>query len=105
MRETSSKLKNEDVLTVTDQNPTYKGHFVYILECADGTLYTGYATDVSKRLWEHNNSDKGAKYTRYRRPCKVVYTEAFETRSEAMKRESAIKKLSREKKLSLITVR
>lgn len=76
-------------------------HYVYILLCADNTLYTGYATDVEKREWEHNNSDKGAKYTRSRRPCKVVYTEEFGTRSDAMKREAEIKKMSRELKLKL----
>lgn len=85
---------------MNDQNT--KKHFIYILECADGSLYTGYATDVTKREWEHNNSDKGAKYTRYRRPCKVVYTEEFESRSEAQKREAAIKKLSKQKKMELI---
>lgn len=79
-----------------------KKHYIYILMCSDNTLYTGYATDVTKREWEHNNSDKGAKYTRYRRPCKVVYTECYESRSEAQKREAAIKKLSREEKLKLI---
>lgn len=79
-----------------------KRHFIYILECADGTFYTGYATDVSKREWEHNNSDKGAKYTRCRRPCKVIYTEEYPTRSEAQKRESEIKKLSRKEKIRLI---
>jgi len=78
-------------------------YFIYILECSDGTLYTGIATDVKRRLDEHNNSDKGAKYTKVRRPLKLVYTEESENRSSASKREYEIKKLSREKKLELIS--
>ena len=78
-------------------------YFVYILECADKTLYTGITTDVQKRLLEHNESDKGAKYTRVRRPVKLVYTEDAPDRSMASKREYAIKKLTRAKKLELIS--
>jgi putative endonuclease len=77
-------------------------YFIYILECSDGTLYTGIATDVERRLDEHNNSDKGAKYTKIRRPLKLLYTEESENRSSASKREYEIKKLTREKKLELI---
>jgi len=77
-------------------------YFVYILECSDKTLYTGIATDVQRRLDEHNNSDKGAKYTKVRRPLRVLYSEESENRSSASKREYEIKKLSREKKLELI---
>jgi len=77
-------------------------YFVYILECSDKTLYTGIATDVVRRLDEHNNSDKGAKYTKVRRPLKLIYSEESENRSSASKREYEIKKLSREKKLELI---
>ena len=77
-------------------------YFVYILECSDKTLYTGIATDVERRLDEHNNSDKGAKYTKIRRPLKLVYSEESQDRSSASKRENEIKKLSREKKLELI---
>lgn len=75
-------------------------NFIYILRCADGTLYTGWTNDLEKRLQTHN-SGKGAKYTRSRRPVELVYTESFATRSEAMKREAEIKKLSREEKLRL----
>ncbi len=78
-------------------------YFVYILECSDKTLYTGIATDVHRRLDEHNNSDKGAKYTKIRRPLKLLYSEESENRSSASKREYEIKKLSREKKLELIS--
>ena len=77
-------------------------YFVYILECSDSTLYTGIATDLKRRVDEHNNSDKGAKYTKIRRPLKLVYSEESENRSSASKREYEIKKLSREKKLELI---
>lgn len=78
-------------------------YFVYILECSDGSLYTGIAKDVNKRLQEHNSSDKGAKYTKTRRPVKLLYSEDANDRSEASKREYAIKKLNRLQKLNLIT--
>lgn len=77
-------------------------YFVYILECVDGSLYTGIAKDVEKRLEEHNSSDRGAKYTKARRPVKLVYQEASLDRSSASKREYEIKKLTRSKKLQLI---
>jgi len=76
--------------------------WVYILECNDGTLYTGITTDVDKRLHEHNHSNKGAKYTRNKRPVKLVYTEPSDNRSTASKREYQIKQLSRKDKLKLI---
>lgn len=77
-------------------------YFVYILECSDGSLYTGIAKDVQKRLDEHNTSDRGAKYTKARRPVKLLYKESSLNRSSASKREYEIKKLSRAKKLQLI---
>ncbi len=77
-------------------------YFVYILECSDSTLYTGIATDVDRRLDEHNNSDKGAKYTKIRRPVRLVYSETQKDRSSASKREYAIKQLTRNEKLDLI---
>lgn len=77
-------------------------YFVYILECCDGSLYTGITTDVTKRLDEHNSSYKGAKYTKARRPVKLLYEESSSDRSSASKREYAIKKLTRIKKLQLI---
>jgi len=75
---------------------------VYIVECNDSTLYTGIATDIQRRLYEHNNLKKGAKYTKIRRPVKLVYSEIQDDRSMATKREYAIKKLTREKKIELI---
>jgi putative endonuclease len=80
-------------------------HYVYILRCADGTLYTGYATDIEKRVREHNgeiNAKAAARYTRGRRPVTLVYKETCATRSEALKREHAVKQLTREEKELLI---
>ena len=77
---------------------------VYLLECADKTLYCGITNNLNKRLRQHNGEiPGGAKYTRSRNPLKLVYQEEVETRSFALKREIAIKKMSRIEKLSLIT--
>lgn len=78
-------------------------YFVYLLECADGTLYTGYTTDVERRVAEHNagQGGKGARYTSARLPVQLCYSEVHATRSAAMKREAEIKKLSRGEKLKL----
>ena len=78
-----------------------EAHYVYILRCYDGSLYTGWTTDLKQRVKAHNEG-KGAKYTRSRRPVELVYHEEFETKSEALKREAAIKRMSREEKLTLI---
>ncbi|HQQ74430.1 MAG TPA: GIY-YIG nuclease family protein [Pseudomonadales bacterium] len=75
--------------------------FVYILRCADGTLYTGITTDLARRVKEHNTGKAGARYTRSRRPVVLVYSEAVENRSEASKREHAIKKLKKKKKMKM----
>ncbi len=77
-------------------------YFIYILTCKDNTLYTGITTNLEKRLEEHNSSEKGAKYTRARRPVVLSYSESAKNRSEASKREYAIKKLTRTQKLELI---
>lgn len=74
---------------------------VYILRCADGTLYTGIAPDVEKRLQKHNEG-KGAKYTRGRTPVELVYQEEWPDRAQASRREYQIKQLSRAEKLSFI---
>lgn len=74
---------------------------VYIVRCADGTLYTGWSNHLEERVAAHN-AGKGAKYTKTRRPVELVYREAFETKEEAMRREYAIKQLSRKEKLKLI---
>ena len=76
-------------------------YFVYMVECSDGTLYTGITTDLERRVDEHNNSVKGAKYTRTRRPVILVYSETLENRSDASKREFSIKKMSRKEKIAL----
>ena len=75
---------------------------VYIVKCNDKKLYTGITTDIDRRLTEHN-SGKGGRFTRFRTPVKLVYKEKVASRSEALKREAAIKKLSRPEKLSLIS--
>lgn len=76
------------------------GCWVYILRCADNTLYTGIAADVEKRVEQHNNGT-GAKYTRGRGPVTPIYRELCPDRSTALRREAAIKKLSRQEKLAL----
>jgi putative endonuclease len=75
--------------------------FIYILQCSDDTLYTGWTTDLNRRVAEHN-AGRGARYTRSRRPVKLVYHETHPDRRHAMQREAAIKKLPRAKKLALI---
>ena len=75
--------------------------FVYIVRCADGTLYTGWTTDVERRIAQHN-AGRGARYTRMRRPVALVYREEVPDRSAAMRREVAIKKLDRERKERLV---
>ncbi|MDH5472591.1 MAG: GIY-YIG nuclease family protein [Gammaproteobacteria bacterium] len=77
--------------------------FVYIVRCADNSLYTGIALDVERRVEEHNNNNRlAAKYTRARRPVALVYSETVASKSEAARRESAIKQLSKEEKECLI---
>ena len=76
-------------------------HFVYIVRCADGSFYTGYARDPRTRLRLHNDG-KGAKYTAGRRPVRLVYTEPHDTLSAALKREYQIKQLPRPAKRALV---
>lgn len=77
-------------------------YFLYILECADKSFYAGITTDVARRVEEHNTSELGARYTRGRRPCKIVFVKKFENRSIASIEEARIKTLSRAKKMELI---
>lgn len=76
-------------------------NYTYIVECIDQTLYTGWSNHIEKRIQTHNEG-KGAKYTKIRRPVKLVYLESFLTKEEAMSQEAKIKRLTREKKLKLI---
>lgn len=76
-------------------------HVVYVLECADGTFYTGYTTDLERRVAEHE-AGEGAKYTRGRAPVEVRHTEPFDSRSAALSREHEIKQLSRTEKEALV---
>jgi putative endonuclease len=76
-------------------------HYVYVIECADGTLYTGYTTDVRRRVAEHD-AGEGAKYTRGRTPVELRHVESFDSKSAALSREHEIKSLSRAEKDRLI---
>jgi putative endonuclease len=77
-------------------------YYCYIIECADGTLYTGMTNDTERRMHQHNLG-RGARYTRSRRPLRLVYIEQQSDRTTAMRRERVIKSLSRKRKLALIT--
>ena len=76
-------------------------NYTYIVKCSDGSFYTGWTNDIDKRIEAHN-AGKGAKYTKTRRPVELVYLEEFPTKEEAMKREYAIKQMTRKMKESLI---
>ncbi|WP_224333171.1 GIY-YIG nuclease family protein [Haloprofundus halobius] len=76
-------------------------HYVYVVECADGSYYTGYTTDVQRRVAEHDAGD-GAKYTRGRTPVELVHSESYPSKSAAMRREYEIKQLSRRQKERLV---
>ena len=76
-------------------------NYTYIVKCSDGSLYTGWTTDLDRRIRAHNDG-AGAKYTKSRRPVRLVYYETYETKEEAMRREYAIKQLTREEKLALL---
>ncbi len=76
-------------------------NYTYIVECSDGTLYTGWTSNLERRLRSHNDG-RGAKYTRSRRPVTLMYYEISDTKQEAMKREWAIKRMTREQKLDMI---
>jgi len=73
-------------------------YYVYLVECSDNTYYCGYTKDVKRRVGEHNNSNKGAKYTSGRKPVTLKYYEEYENLSGALKREYEIKQLTREEK-------
>ena len=77
-------------------------HYVYILECADTTLYVGSTNDLEKRVHQHNNSKNGAHYTKIRRPVKLVYSETLKTYGESRAREAEIKRMRRAEKIDLI---
>ncbi len=81
-----------------------KKYYTYIAQCSDGTYYTGYTTDIEKRIAVHN-AGTGAKYTKTRRPVHLVYLEESDSKSLAMQREAAIKKLTRKQKEGLIMSR
>ncbi len=82
--------------------PSQPAWFVYLVRCHDDTLYCGIATDLDRRVAEHNSADKGAKYTRGRRPVQLVHAEEVASRAQATQREGRIKKMPAAKKKSLI---
>ncbi len=77
-------------------------YYLYLLKCADDTLYTGITVDLDRRIKEHNTSKLGAKYTNARRPVELIYSRKFRNRALASKEENRIKNLSRKDKLELI---
>ncbi len=79
--------------------------FVYIIKCADETLYTGITTDIQRRLSEHNSSEKWAKYTKMRRPVEMVFSQVCDDRSQASKLEYKIKKYTKQQKLTIIATK
>jgi len=80
-----------------------KSYFVYILKCSDGTLYTGSTNDIERRVLDHNESPRGAKYTKARRPVRLVYSEECPSKGSALSREAKIKRLTRIEKLELVS--
>ena len=77
--------------------------YLYVVSCSDGTLYTGVTTDLVRRVHEHNETKRGAKYTKTRRPVKLLWSRQYANRSEAQKAEYQFKQLFREQKLQIIT--
>ena len=94
--------KSPVAASVQDESAGAKPWFVYLLRCADDTLYTGICTAVERRVGEHNAGPLGARYTRARRPVVLVYCEAAASRAEALRREREIKRRDRAWKLALI---
>ncbi len=78
-------------------------YYIYILKCADDTLYTGITTDITRRVAEHNAGKKGAKYTMSRRPVSVVFSKKYKNRSKASQEEARIKKLTRLQKMQIVS--
>lgn len=97
-KEVAKKNKNTPHSTKDKQSL----YFVYIVECADGTLYTGSTNNLNKRVEMHNTGKTGAKYTKTRRPVKLVYSELCPSKGDALKREWKIKKLTRDDKLKFV---
>lgn len=98
--------KQNETMEGRDKNDSHNckkmQNVTYILECNDGSFYTGWTNNLDKRLHAHN-AGTASKYTRARRPVKVVYTEAFDTKQEAMRRENQIKRLTRAQKERLVS--
>lgn len=98
----SIKKRQYIVSTSTPKHTEKKQWYVYMLVCADGTLYTGITTDLKRRVMEHNSGPKGAKYTRARQPVRLVFHEHAANRQVASQKEYALRKLPRKDKLRLV---
>ena len=99
-------INQADTLPISDMQDIEPAWTVYIVRCADGSLYTGISVEVLRRIEEHNSSNHlGARYTRTRRPVELVYCEPAASRSEASRRERDIKRLPRHKKEALLAAR
>ena len=85
-----------------EEDKVHNMNYTYMVQCADGTLYTGWTNCLQKRMKAHNEGKAGAKYTRAKRPVELVYYEGYETKEEAMSREYAIKQFTRKEKLKLM---
>ena len=94
-------IKNKKPVSRSGDETGFSNFYCYMLECSDGTLYTGWTTDPVRRVKQHN-AGRGAKYTRTHLPVKLVYVEQLPDRSSAMKRELAIKAMPRAKKKQLV---
>ena len=95
------KLTAENIY-MKEEDKVHNMNYTYMVQCADGTLYTGWTNCLQKRMKAHNEGKAGAKYTRAKRPVTLVYYEGYETKEEAMSREYAIKQLTRKEKLKLM---
>ena len=95
-------LSRRSLVRVQSGAPIFMKWFLYVLQCSDGTYYTGVTTNVDRRTKEHNSSKRGAKYTRSRRPTKVIYMTEYNNRSSAQKSEYLFKQLTRKQKEEVI---
>ena len=106
-RQRRTKLKNDGhplLNAVIRSDSDDRKYYTYILRCIDNSLYTGYTTDLEKRIAAHN-SGKGAKYTKFRRPVTLAYFETFNTKQEAQRREALIKQMTKREKEKLISLK
>ena len=102
MKMKKPQKKDPDTAQHKDIAEQKRRYYTYMVRCSDGSYYTGYTTDLGKRVASHN-AGSGAKYTKSRRPVQLIYSETYETKHDAMSREAKIKQLSHREKEQLIT--